>query len=84
MLKGGHAIMRLEKCEKRGYIEQTCESKNKTNKNFGILGNGFTHARTGLRTHEFSLCAQARSCVRRSLPRKPKNIETEQNFKTTN
>ena len=57
MLKGGHAIMGLEKCEKKGYIEQTCESKNKTNKNFGILGNGFTHARTGLHTHEFSLCA---------------------------
>ena len=41
----------LKNVKKKGYIEQTCESKNKTNKNFGILGNGFTHARTGLRTH---------------------------------
>ena len=63
MLKGGHAIMGLEKCEKRGYIEQTCESKNKTNQNLGLLGNGIMHARIGLRTHEFGLCAQARSYI---------------------
>jgi len=37
----------------------------------GFLGNNIMHARIGLRTHEFSLHAQARSCVCRSLPKKP-------------
>ena len=61
---------------KGGCTEQACESKNKTN-NLGFLSNGITHTRTGLHMHEFSLCAQAKSCVRRSLPEKPKNTETE-------
>ena len=51
----------------------------------GFLGNGITHARTGLRMHEFSLRAQARSCVRKSLPRKPNlhrnRAEAKQNVK---
>ena len=51
----------------------------------GFLGNEIMHAITGLSTHEFSLRAQARSCVHKSLPRKPnlhKNrAETKQNIK---
>ena len=50
-----------------------------------VFGNGIMHVRTSLRTHEFSLRAQARSCVRRSLPKKPnlhKNkAESKQNMK---
>ena len=46
--------------------------KQKQNKQkLGFLGNGITHARTGLRMHEFNLRAQARSYVHRSLPKKP-------------
>ena len=56
---------------KRGCTEQTCEYRNKTNKKLGFLGNGIMHARTGLCKHKFSLRVQSRSCVRRSLPRKP-------------
>ena len=37
----------------------------------GFLGNAIMHTRTSLRTHKFSLRVQARSCVRRSLPKKP-------------
>ena len=37
----------------------------------GFLGNGITYAKTGLRTHEFNLRAQARSYVHKYLPRKP-------------
>ena len=40
-----------------------------TTKNLGFLGNNITHTRTSLR-------AQARLCVRKSLPRKPKNAKT--------
>jgi len=69
---------------KRGYKEQTCERKNKTNKDLGFLGNDITHARISLHTHEFSLRVQAKSCIRSSLPRKPKNTEPKHNFKTTN
>ena len=29
------------------------------------MGNDITHARIGLRMHEFNLHAQARSCIRR-------------------
>ena len=76
--------MGLKTCEKEATQKKTCESKNKTNKNLEFLGNGITHARTGLCTHEFSLHAQARSCIRKSLPRKPKNTKIEQNFKSTN
>ena len=51
----------------------------------GFLGNGITHARTGLHMHEFSLRAQARSYVPRSLPRKPNlhrnRVEAKQNIK---
>ena len=56
--------------EKR-LFRQTCEGRTKTNKKLGFLGNSITHVRTGLRMHEFSLHAQARSCVCRSLPKKP-------------
>ena len=56
---------------KKRLCKQTCEGKNKTNKNQGFLSNNITHARTSLRTHEFNLRAQARSCVRRSLPKNP-------------
>ena len=51
--------------------------QNKTKQKLWFLGNDITHARTGLRMHEFSLRAQARSCVHRSLHRKPKNTEIE-------
>ena len=37
----------------------------------GILGNGIMHARKGLCMHEFSLRAQAISCVCKSLPKNP-------------
>ena len=70
MLKDKQTVMGLETCEKM-LCKQTCEDRNKTNKNQGFQDNGITHARTSLRMHEFSLCAQARSCVRRSLPRNP-------------
>ena len=50
-----------------------------------FLDNNITHARTSLRTHEFSLRAQAKSCVHKSLPKNPnqhKNrAETKQNIK---
>ena len=36
-----------------------------------LLGNDIMHVRTGQRMHEFSLRAQARLCVRKSLPKKP-------------
>ena len=45
-----------------------------TDKNLGFLGNGVTHARTGLR-------AQVRLCVSKSLPKKPKNAKTEYGHK---
>ena len=54
-------------------------------KNLGFLGNDITHARTGLYTNEFSLRAQARSCIHRSIPRKPNlhrnKAEAKQNTK---
>ena len=43
------------------------KTKQTKNYDFWVMA---THARTGLRTHEFSLRAQARSCKRRSLPKK--------------
>ena len=46
--------------------------KQKQNKQkLGFLGNSITHARTGLRMHEFNLRVQARSYVHRSLPKNP-------------
>ena len=50
---------------------QKQNKKTKKKKNLGFLGNDIMHARTGLCTNGFSLRAQARSCMRRSLPRKP-------------
>ena len=54
---------------KRGLFKQTCEGKTEQIENYCFLDNDIMHARTGLYTHEFSLHAQARSCVHRSLPR---------------
>ena len=85
MLKGEQAIIGLKNIWKRGYIEQTCECRNKKKKKIGFLGNGIRHAQIGLCTHEFSLHAQARSCVCRSLSWKPnlhKNrVKAKQNIK---
>ena len=50
---------------KKRLHKTTRESVNKTNKNLGFLGNSITHTRTSLRTHEFSLRAQARSYIMR-------------------
>ena len=72
MLKGKQIVMGLKTYEKRATQNKHVNAKNKTNKRkLGFLGNGIMHARTSLRTHEFSLRAQARSCIRKSLPRKP-------------
>ena len=61
---------------KRAKQNKHVKAKTKqTNKNLGFLGNSITHARIGLR-------AQARLCVRKSLPRKTKNAKIEQKFKT--
>ena len=89
MLKGEQAIIGHKNIWKRGYTEQTCECGNKTKKPkkkiLGFLGNDIMHARTSLCTNEFSLRAQARSCIRRSLPRKPNlhrnRAEAKQNTK---
>ena len=56
---------------KKRLCRQKCEDRIKTNKKLGFLGNGTMHARIGLRMHEFSLRVQARSCVHKSLSRKP-------------
>ena len=51
----------------------------------GFLGNDIMHTKIGQRTHEFSLRVQARSCVRRSLPKNPNlhrnRAEAKQNVK---
>ena len=55
--------------------------------NQGFLGNSIMHARTGLCTHKFSLCAQARSCVHKPLlrnPNKQKNKAETKNIKSRN
>ena len=67
--------------EKR-LFRQTCEGRTKTNKKLGFLGNSIMHVRTGLRMHEFSLHAQARSCVCRSLPKNPNQHRNRAKAKT--
>ena len=70
-----------------GKTKHVKAEQNKKKKNYGFLGNGITYARTGLCTHEFSLRVQARSCVRRYLPRNPNQhrnrVETK-NIKSSN
>ena len=61
MLKGKQMVMGLETYRKEAYterhvkVEQKNKQTNKQTKNYDFLGNGITHARTSLRTHEFSL-----------------------------
>ena len=86
MLKGKKIVMEFETYEKEATQNTpvSVETKPKKKK-FGFLGNNIMHARTGLCTHEFSLRAQARSCVPRSLPRKPNlhrnRVKAKQNRK---
>ena len=87
MLIGIETVMRLETYEKEA--TQSTHVKVEINKQkLGFLGNSITHARTGLPTHEFSLCGQARSCVHRSLSRKlnlhRNKAKAKQNIKREN
>ena len=41
------------------------------------MDNDTMHARIGLRMHEFNLRVYARSCVHRSLPRKPRKTQKQ-------
>ena len=88
MLKGEQAIMGLKNILKEAKQNKHVNSETKQTKkkkNLGFLGNDITHARTGLCTNEFSLRAQARSCIHRSIPRKPNlhrnKAEAKQNTK---
>ena len=87
MLMGIQTVMRLKTYENE--TTQSTHAKAETNKQkLGFLGNSITHTRTGLPTHEFSLCAQARSCIRRSLSKKPNlhrnKAKAKQNIKREN
>ena len=62
-------------------MEQTCEGRNKTNKNLGFLGNGIMHTRTGLRTHNQACVHKLDHAHADPCPRKSKNTKIEQNFK---
>ena len=60
MLKGNQTIIGLEKYENEATHNTHVNAEKKKNKQkLGFLGNGITYARTNLRTHEFSLHAQA-------------------------
>ena len=72
MLKGDQANMGLKTYEKEVTQNKHVNEETKQTKKLGFLGNGITHTRIGQCAHKFSLRLQARSCVRRSLPRKPK------------
>ena len=63
MLKGEQTITGLKTCEKGGYIEQTCECRNKTNKNQGLWV-------IASRTLEQVCVRMSSTYVRRSLLRK--------------
>ena len=69
---------------KRGYTEQPCESKNKTNKNLGFW---VTASRmleqVYVRMNSACMC-KLDHVYTNPYPGKPKNTETEHNFKTTN
>ena len=67
--------------EKRGYTEQTCEGKNKTNKNLGFLGNGITHIRTSLCTHNQAYVRRVDHVYVDLCPANLKNAKIEQNLK---
>ena len=87
MLIGKQIVMGLETFKKRA--TQNTHVNVETNKQkLGFLGNGIMHARTGLRMHEFSLRAQARPCVCRSLARKSNlhrnKVEAKQNIRRGN
>ena len=79
--------MRLETYENEA-TQSTHVKADTIKQKLGFLGNSITHARIGLPTHEFSLCAQARSCIRRSLSRKPNlhrnKAKAKQNIKREN
>ena len=68
MLIGIQIVMRLETYENEA--TQSTHVKAKTNKNQGSWV-ATSHMLEQVCLHEFSLCAQARSCVCRSLSRKP-------------
>ena len=78
MLKDKQTVMGFKTYEKEATQNKHVNAKTKQTKKLGFLGNGITHTRIGQCAHKFSLRLQARSCVSKSLPKKPKNIETEQ------
>ena len=70
MLKGKQPVMGLKNMWKGGYANKHMKAEAKQTK-IKVSSNGITHARIGLHPHEFHLRAQARSCIHKSLPRKP-------------
>ena len=56
MLNDGQAVMGLKIYEKEATRNKHVKVETKQTK-IRVLGNGIMHARTGLRTHEFSLHA---------------------------
>ena len=56
MLKGKQTFMGLETYEKEA-TQNTHVSVEQNKQKLRFLGNSITHIRTGLHTHEFSLCA---------------------------
>ena len=69
--------------EKKCQTEQTCEDRNKTNKNLGFLGNSIMHTRTSLRMHNQACMHRLDHMYADPCPENLKNSEIEQNFKIT-
>ena len=70
MLKGKQTVMGLETYEKEATLNTHVSAVTKQTK-IRFLGKNITLARTSLCMHEYNLHVQARSCIHRSLPRKP-------------
>ena len=85
MLKGKQTVMGLDTYENEATQNTHVNTETKKKQKLWFLGNDITHTRTSQHMHEFSLSVQARSCVRRSLPRKPNlhrnRAEAKQNIK---